>query len=146
MFQGIGQVIVNQVWRKVLGLPRQAATEDFQLLQVAGATPDTGAVLSGEFKDHHGGTCSRIMPLSWRVASRWNRRHNRHGQNPGQLAQLTRLLGVWLFACRHPILRGAWLAVLAALIWLSRAGDILLLLSLGQFRKAFLEARRPRKG
>jgi hypothetical protein len=49
----------------------------------------------------------------------------------------------WLTFRRWPIIRAAWVAILVTCFWLSSFSTALLLFSLGQFRKAYVELMRP---
>ena len=90
MFHCVRQIVIDQVWVKPLGLPRQALHQNSELLRVAGTTPNASAVSGGKSIDMHGGTESRIMPAESGVSTPPDNPYNPQGRTPGQLAQLVR--------------------------------------------------------
>lgn len=134
---------------KVAGLPRQAAAQDSELLQVAGATSDPTPVFLGQLADSHATYSQRAgeYPPVSQSSSAPQIRYNR---TRGQLAQLSRsrLYGLllWALTRRWPIVRAGWLTLLVVGLFLHRLEGVLGLLVLGHLGSALTDACAPWKG
>jgi hypothetical protein len=140
MSQGVGQVGVDPVWREFAGLPWKPANEHLQLLQVSGGSTDPVVVQPGQLNQGH--VAPPKSGIFGRLRHGWSPSQNPHNLNFGQLAQLNscpRLLAL----CERvePILKAAYLACLAACLWLHQLELCLGLVAVGQFRKAFKRRR-----
>jgi hypothetical protein len=133
MFEGVGQVVIDQVRGQVLRTPRQAAAEYLKLFQVAGGTPDPVAVPAGKLQDRHVVTRTEYATPSEGSGHGWSGRHNRYNRIAGQLAQLVscRLLS------RRVILRRLAEVALAALISVRLLSLILMAWGVGQLAVFF---------
>jgi hypothetical protein len=144
MDQGIVQVGVDLVRRKVGRLPGQAAAQDGELLQVAGASADPAPVGLGKLGERHGEYSQRAGEYCQQESSSPAQSNRYNHPTQGQLAQLYRgrvfgfLLG--LLTRRWPIVRAGWLALLGLGLFLHRTEGVLALLVLGQFGEALREA------
>lgn len=128
MREGVGQVGVDAVSRKVFDLPRQALAEDAKLLPVSGGAARSSVVGNGVVQQTHG-----------RVALVANNTPHFESGTPssiGYCGYSPLLVG------GRTILRVLWVALLATLIFLHQTGLALTALLLGQFGVALVEWRR----
>jgi len=128
MREGVGQVGVDAVSRKVFDLPRQALAEDAKLLPVSGGASRSSVVGNGVVQQSHG-----------RVALVGNNTPHLESGTPssiGYCGYSPLLVG------GRTILRVLWVALLATLIFLHQTGLALTALLLGQFGVALVEWRR----
>lgn len=141
MFKSRVQVVIDAVRGQVAGLPWQAATEDDELLQVAGASANAAPVGAGKFYDGHGAHSQRVgdYPVPRPTSTPPQIRYN---PPMGQLAQLYSRWVVWLSLRRWTILRGLHLTLLCVCLYLHRVESALGLLALGQLADAIREFRR----
>lgn len=120
--QSACKVGIDSVGRKVCDEPRQALGQDAELLSVAWATPNRGAVPVGVVTEEHLGV-TKYTPFCGT-------------RTPSSIVSGSSSGGSW------QILRVTWVALLATFIFLRWSGFALTALVLGQLAQAAVEYRR----
>jgi hypothetical protein len=132
MSEGVGQIFVDQGGRKLADLPRQAAGENLQLVEVAWSSADPIVVLNGQIQDAHCAESRRGARTSPEgLYLRCARSSGGYGRVYGWL--------LWAANRRWPILRAVYLCALTLCVYLSAFGNALTLLVLGHVGRAFQE-------
>jgi hypothetical protein len=138
MREGVGQVSVDPVGRKVFDAPRQAAKQDRPLVEVAGAAAAPVVVSRSKLNEGHHGTAP------WGSAPATGEGFYPKCARSSIGYRRVLELALWLADRRWEIVRGAYLAALTGAVYLNHVSDALVLIALGQFAEAGQEWRRGR--
>ena len=148
--ESLSQVAVDLGDRQIAGVPRQAFSQDLELLGVAGAGPGPHGVVKREVVKSHWAKALAGEDSSqkkWVDSTPPDMPYNRNmfRGTPSSIVYSTLQSALaWVFLRDHPILRLAYFAALTLFLWLNRLGDVCTLLVLGQLGEAIKEVSRGR--
>jgi hypothetical protein len=140
--QGIGQIGVDCVGRKVFCPPSQTAAENLELLTVSGSAADSVDVRLGKCQHVHG-----VAPLSVVGKIISCPRGTTPPRTPSSIVSgyVSGALA-WAASRRWLILRRAWQTALSVARIVHASGLFCVALLLGQLGEFFMEGTSPRRG